>query len=265
MRPATKVFLVLFLVALAVVVLYFASRKWSAPAAPSTPTAKQGDRQQPPGYNDPVATYQRWRDRLTNPGDQPGPSPPTDASRPEGRDLRSTSRNEGTAVAHRLDIPVAGADPPGPVLRPEGIVGDIIRGPLAPRRAGSASGDTYTVAKGDTLCDIAMKHYGDARYVQQIVAANPGLNPNRLHVGDHIVLPDVSRNQEKTAPPSRTPPAASTKVYVVQKNDTLISIARKVYNDSAMYPKIYEANKDVLSSASARLYVGQRLRLPEPR
>jgi nucleoid-associated protein YgaU len=254
MRPVTKVILVLSLVALAVVVLYCASRKWggSTPQATPTPTAQKTG--QPPAYNDPVATYQRWRDRLNGQGDQT--PTPVEPRRGEGRDLRSTSRDEGTAVAHRLEGPVAGADPPGPLLKPEGIVGEIVRGRLAPKT--DAAAGKYTVAQGDTLSAIAIKRYGDPRYIHQIVAANPGMNPNRLRAGDRITLPEVATKGEKVSPPQ-------AKVYVVQKNDSLISIARKVYGDSSMYPKIYEANKDILSSPSARLYSGQKLRLPEPR
>jgi nucleoid-associated protein YgaU len=257
MRPVTKVILVLSLVALAVVVLYFASRKWGGSAAKPVPSATAQKTEQPPGYNDPVATYQRWRDRLAGQGEQaPTPVEPRHGG---GRDLKSSSRDEGTAVAHRLDGPVAGADPPGPVLKPEGIVGEIVKGRLAPKTADTTN--TYTVVQGDTLSAIAIKRYGDARYVHQIVVANPGMNPNRLRVGDRIHLPDVAAKDEKAAPST----APQVKVYVVQKSDTLISIARKVYGDLSMYPKIYEANKDILSSPSARLYPGQKLRLPEPR
>jgi len=259
MRPVTKVILVLSLVALAVGVLYFASKKWGGTTAKPTPPAVTQRTGPTTDYNDPIATYQRWRDRIAGQGDQPGPTTSGDLRRPEGRDLRSTSRDEGTAVAHRLEGPVAGADPPGPVLRPEGIVGEIVRGRLTPVSTDAAG--TYTVVQGDTLCGIALKHYGDARHVSEIVAANAGINPNRLRIGARINLPDVSKKEE-TASPAAAP---QTKVYVVQKNDTLISIARKVYGDSAMYPKIYGANKDILSSANARLYVGQKLRLPEQR
>ena len=61
------------------------------------------------------------------------------------------------------------------------------------------------------------------------------------------------------------PTPSQTKVYVVQKNDTLIGIARRFYGDAAMYKNIYEANRDILPSVNATFYVGQRLRLPEPK
>jgi len=290
MRPLTKVVLVLVLVALAVGALFITSRDWSdlgtyespGPSAVTRTGEGQGD------YSDPVALYRRWRDRLggggadeddappgehdassrrpssSEPGTpEPGPSGtrPADTARrrehAETIDLTSTSRAEGTIVAGGTEEEVAGADPPGPVLRPEGVEGEVVTGPLRRRRPGEP-GNTYVIASGDTLYDIAMQTCGDPAYVQAIREANPGLDPARLRVGDRIVLPDPEREEPEAARPAERP-----KVYVVKKGDTLIGIARKMYHDAAMYPKIYEANKDVLSSLNARLYVGMRLRLPE--
>jgi len=289
MRPLTKIILVLVLVALAVGALFIASRDWSdlgtyeSPGPSAVTRAGEGQGE----YSDPVALYRRWRDRLGGGDDEdeasseaasasprrpassePGsaetgaaetvPDDTPDRREPaESIDLSSTSRDEGTIVAGGTEAEVAGADPPGPVLRPEGIEGEVVTGPLRPRRR-DRSGNTYVIASGDTLYDIAMQEYGDPKFVQAIREANPGLDPARLRIGDRIVLPDP-----KKAEPEETRPAERPKVYVVKKGDTLIGIARKMYHDAAMYPKIYEANKDVLSSLNARLYVGMRLRLPE--
>jgi len=74
MRPVTKVILVLCVVALAVGVIWFvATHKWTG-AKPSVVAAKpalaptEGERS---GYNDPLSTYERWRQRLSG-----SPSPP---------------------------------------------------------------------------------------------------------------------------------------------------------------------------------------------
>ncbi len=48
---------------------------------------------------------------------------------------------------------------------------------------------TYTIRKGDTLWSIAQQVYGDGQRWQDIVNANPGLDPNKLRVGQKIVLP----------------------------------------------------------------------------
>jgi nucleoid-associated protein YgaU len=283
MRPVTKVILVLLLVAMAVGALFIASRDWSDLGTYQTPGPSQVTRtgEGSRDYSDPVAMYQRWRDRLARAAEEddasprPGPGLPRPPASSDSRtpdtatsdtarrepvervDLASTSRDEGTIVAGGTGDEVAGADPPGPVLRPEGVEGEVVDRPLRRRRTAEPE-NTYVIASGDTLYDIAVQKYGDAKYVRTIQEANPGLDPSRLRVGDRIVLP-----KPKEAQPARAREPKRQKVYVVKKGDTLIGIARKMYNDSAMYPKIYEANKDVLSSLNARLYVGMRLRLPE--
>jgi len=47
----------------------------------------------------------------------------------------------------------------------------------------------YTIQKGDTLWSIAKKHLGDGKRWKDIVAANPGLKPEKLKVGQKIVIP----------------------------------------------------------------------------
>jgi len=269
MRPVTKVILVLSLIAVAVVVLLIASRQFNAsgtkPAVAGV-GSETGDRG---AYSDSRATLQRWRSYLSGdgrsgaagrdegPARPDGKAPPA-ARRPRHPDLDTSSRDEGTVAARGSDEAVAGADPPGPALRPDGLIGEIVRGPL--RTRASEDANAYTIAAGDTLSGIASRRYGSTRYVQTIQDANPGLDPNRLRVGERIRLPDVSKLAEGASAPA----APAPKVYVVQQGDTLIRIAQRIYGEASMYPRIYEANKDILSSPNARLYIGQRLRLPEP-
>ncbi|MFA6715172.1 MAG: LysM peptidoglycan-binding domain-containing protein [Victivallales bacterium] len=51
------------------------------------------------------------------------------------------------------------------------------------------------------------------------------------------------------------------KVYVVQKNDTLWKIAKKLYNDGTQWKKIQAANDDILKGTS-RVMPGMTLRIP---
>lgn len=51
------------------------------------------------------------------------------------------------------------------------------------------AGGSYVVQKGDTLYGISRKVYGSNARVKDIIAANPGIDPNAIKVGQKIVLP----------------------------------------------------------------------------
>jgi len=51
------------------------------------------------------------------------------------------------------------------------------------------------------------------------------------------------------------------KSYTVKAGDTLSMIAKKFYGDAAKYNEIFEANKEILSSADD-IKVGQELKIP---
>jgi 5'-nucleotidase len=59
----------------------------------------------------------------------------------------------------------------------------------APESGGAVAGGSYTVKKGDTLYSIARGRYGDGKQWQRIAAANPGIEPSKLRVGQTIVIP----------------------------------------------------------------------------
>jgi nucleoid-associated protein YgaU len=56
-------------------------------------------------------------------------------------------------------------------------------------------------------------------------------------------------------------PYDATQWYEVKKGDTLSKIAKEVYGDPSLYPKIFEANKDQLKNPDL-IQVGQKLRIP---
>lgn len=64
---------------------------------------------------------------------------------------------------------------------------------------------TYVVARGDTLGKIAARLYGDASRYTLIVAANALANPDKLTVGQKLIIPDL---QAPTPSGPVTPPAA---------------------------------------------------------
>ena len=59
----------------------------------------------------------------------------------------------------------------------------------APTQVASATGNTYTVQKGDTLSKIARSKYGELTAVRKIKEANPGVDYNNIKPGQKLVLP----------------------------------------------------------------------------
>lgn len=57
-------------------------------------------------------------------------------------------------------------------------------------------------------------------------------------------------------------PADESQYHTVVKGDTLSAIAKKFYGNANLYPKIFEANKPMLSHPD-KIYPGQLLRIPK--
>lgn len=161
------------------------------------------------------------------------------------------------------------------------------------REAAGAGGSAgvpavYTVQPGDTLTKIADALYGDPNLWVRIRDANPELkNPDVLRLGQTLKLPpkegpvrqpieDKPAEAKPAAPiadrrtaggganPTRraaTQPAAGRATYVVERGDTLTSIAREVLRDASRWREIYELNRDKLASPDV-VPAGTELRLP---
>jgi len=58
-------------------------------------------------------------------------------------------------------------------------------------------------------------------------------------------------------------PVATEKVeyYEIVSGDTLSAIAKKFYGKSSEYPRIFEANREVIKDAN-KIYPGQKIRIP---
>ena len=134
--------------------------------------------------------------------------------------------------------------------------------------APAAPAPTYTVKKGDTLSGIALAHK-----VKQadIVAANPGMNPNKIYAGKTIRMPGAAvapaapapapavkpaAPAVKPAPAAPAAPASEAGVYTVKKGDTLsgIALAHKVKQAD-----IVKANPGMDPN---RISAGKKINLP---
>jgi|GEM_PF-717849 len=87
-------------------------------------------------------------------------------------------------VGQVLTLPGAGA---GTSLRPVARETSIAVPP-------PAAGDGYVVRAGDSLSQIAQDQLGGASRWREIVALNPGLDPDRLLVGQSLRLPGGARS-----------------------------------------------------------------------
>jgi len=62
---------------------------------------------------------------------------------------------------------------------------------------------------------------------------------------------------------SLTAPTATLKVeyYIIKSGDTLSAIAQKFYGKGSEYPRIFEANREVIKNPDL-IYPGQKIRIP---
>ena len=60
---------------------------------------------------------------------------------------------------------------------------------------------------------------------------------------------------------SAPPQQATVEYYIIQKGDTLSAIAKRYYGNANDYPRIFEANREVIKDADL-IYPGQKIRIP---
>ncbi|TCL57871.1 LysM repeat protein [Hydrogenispora ethanolica] len=117
-------------------------------------------------------------------------------------------------LASRFGTTVAALQAANPGVNPGNLViGQTICIPVAVAPGPCPGGFSYTVLAGETLYGIAGR-YGIA--VQALLAANPGVHPEGLRVGQRICIPAGPRVEPCPGRP-----------YTIQAGDTFIGIARR--------------------------------------
>lgn len=150
--------------------------------------------------------------------------------------------------------------------------------------AAASGGRSATVAEvkvksGDTLFDIAARHYGTGTEWKQIYEANRDVlsAPNRLKVGQTLRVPSLDgllafsgnngsgdrRGVQAAAVELKALADTNRGVVVVEEGESLSGIARRVYGDAARWARIYNANRDVLPDPRS-LKPGMLLFVPDP-
>ncbi|MGR3302041.1 MAG: LysM peptidoglycan-binding domain-containing protein [Candidatus Scalindua sp.] len=129
----------------------------------------------------------------------------------------------------------------------------------------------HKVKPNDSLFKISRKYYGDATEWHKIYEANKDemSGPNAIYIGQELLIPEITPARKitlsmGTALKEEQDNEMSTKTntHTVVTGDTLYHLARKYYDDSSMWYKIYEANEDTIEDKSL-LVKGQTLIIPE--
>ncbi|MBM7581542.1 LysM repeat protein [Caldicoprobacter guelmensis] len=148
------------------------------------------------------------------------------------------------SLARRFGTTVAAIMAANPGVDPEGLlVGQTICIPGAAPPVCPAGTTPYIIRAGDTFFNLARRFNTT---VEAIIAANPGVDPNRLQIGQRICIP--------TAAPPVCP--AGTTPYIIRSGDTFFNLARRF---GTTVEAIIAANPGVDPN---RLQIGQRICIP---
>jgi nucleoid-associated protein YgaU len=137
----------------------------------------------------------------------------------------------------------------------------------------------------DFFKDMGQKLFGNEaeaaeKIKESIEASNPGIKDLGVAYKDGVVeltgTADSAEAMEKAvlmagnvkgvsqvkadgiaAPPQQ----AEVEYYIIQKGDTLSAIAKRYYGKASDYPRIFEANREVIKNADL-IYPGQKIRIP---
>ncbi len=136
---------------------------------------------------------------------------------------------------------------PPPVTNTPVVIPPAVVEPVVP------AGSEYVVVKGDSLAKIAKKNGVSQKAME---AANPGVVPTKLKIGQKLVLPAGG----KTATPAAAPATVAAgdgngKSYTVKSGDNLTKIA-KAHGTTA---KAIEAANGMTTT---KIKVGQKLKIP---
>jgi LysM repeat protein len=126
--------------------------------------------------------------------------------------------------------------------------------PVAPvEQVAPTEGAEYVIVKGDTLGKIAKKN---GVTLKALEAANPGVVPTKLKIGNKLTLPaGGSASADATAPTALASDDTGGVTYTVKSGDTLSKIAK---HHGTTVKAIENAN----SLSTTKIKVGQKLKIP---
>ena len=149
------------------------------------------------------------------------------------------------ALARRFNTTVAAIISANPGIDPNSLrIGQIICIPRQQTYPPCPEGNYYTVRAGDTFFSIAARFNVS---VNDLMEANPGVDPRRLMIGQVICIPLAT-------PPVTCPPGY--RVHIVNAGETMFTLARR-YGVSVQ--SIINANPGINPNF---ILIGQRLCIP---
>jgi nucleoid-associated protein YgaU len=120
---------------------------------------------------------------------------------------------------------------------------------------------THTVQAGEHLWMIAETYYGSGYNWVDIARENKLVNPNRLLVGQELIIPKTEVIKLVETPVTGLGGAISGDKYTVEKSDNLWKIAVRAYGDGYQWTKIWQANENLVKNPDI-IEPGQVLSLP---
>ncbi len=226
----------------------------AAPAAPGSGTNKSPTKVEFPD----VAP------RLPSSGGMSGNGTPLAGGAPSKDETKPVS-----PFASLFDKPLAGT--PGPGGDGNGLPATP---PADPASAKPVEPRLHVVAAGETIAKIAKIEYPSVgqRAIDAILKANPTIDPNRLRIGEKVVLPELALASPGGAPGTPgvavvKPPAPAAElrpgtVYVVRQGDTLPGISKRAYSSPGRWQDIWIENFGAIEDPD-HLHAGTRLKLPK--
>ncbi|MGA9777584.1 MAG: LysM peptidoglycan-binding domain-containing protein [Limisphaerales bacterium] len=148
-----------------------------------------------------------------------------------------------TAMMNTNPPPVEASNPPvqpPPAMTPSSVT---------PETAGTE----YVVVKGDSLWKIARKN---GVTVKAIEAANPGIDPARIKVGQKLSIPGATSAANPATDMAASSGAGSgDEIYIVKSGDTLSKIAKR----NGVTIKAIESENGL---STTHIKVGEKLKIP---
>jgi LysM repeat protein len=152
-------------------------------------------------------------------------------------------------LASRFNTTVQAITAINPGINPNNLqIGQVIciPGAVTPPQPSCPNGFFHVVRPGDTFFTLSQQ-FGVS--VDAIIRANPGVDPNRLQVGQRICIPGA-------APP--LPPCQNGFYYTIKAGDTLFALSQQF---GVSVQAIISANPGIDPN---RLLIGQTICIPKP-